>query len=487
MELTPLVRDRPKFASQVIKSLIGERTIDTFAQLKSKDRPPDSGFLGALFGNGLKIVGFLVKAAFGLLSWSWSALWGTLVEVYYEIKNFDWAQTDASLVSEMQQSVNTLAAALGQLTGTAIAWLGTIGLIGVASIQFPVISAYVALRVAEEAGDELRGKLLNLVSVTRNVGIRALLLSSLLTARKIKLFGLTPVTKTQKPWTLANRVDEFVKKTIPNETIRTFVENALESFEEGVIEAGYVVSFAVDDFYEMNRQANQNQFGNEKLIEIIPDTRVPEETLVLAGKSELIKPTIQGLINTHKMIENRDVGQIVGQPVDDYLKAKPQLRKLTIRFQGKEKPPFKDENGNRVKQITYQIPDARQGLTWAEIKTAAKFWTWGKYRCTANLSNGRQMAVYGATPGEAESKLRELKTLTTAEILTLSVTEEKDRNLKLKKEATVMYPCDATLLVRRTTVSDPTHVALSGQGYSEERKRFKLYLDTAPDDYDPMM
>lgn len=132
---------------------------------------------------------------------------------------------------------------------------------------------------------------------------------------------------------------------------------------------------------------------------------------------------------------------------------------------------------------TYTIPDPKTNLSWQRIKRAAKAYNWGRFRCTANLDNGRQMAVYGASPVEAEEKLRELLDLSTAEIVTLSVTEEKDRNPKLKKDMTRLYPATGTMLVRRPSLDTVGRTDLDGNTWDEEHIRFDLWMDEEPEEF----
>lgn len=96
------------------------------------------------------------------------------------------------------------------------------------------------------------------------------------------------------------------------------------------------------------------------------------------------------------------------------------------------------------------------------------------------------MAVHGATASEAEQKLRELLTLSSLDILTLSVTEELDRNTRLKKEPRLMYPAFATLLIRRSTAERVGRTDLSGENFNEERIRIDLWTSSAPPDLPPL-
>jgi hypothetical protein len=91
------------------------------------------------------------------------------------------------------------------------------------------------------------------------------------------------------------------------------------------------------------------------------------------------------------------------------------------------------------------------------------------------------MAVYGATPNEATDKLHELQKLSTADILTESITEETNVPLARKKQATLMYPARAVLLVRKpTTNPDGNLNTIDGQNYESSKIIVQLWTEDAP-------
>ncbi|HHP7245230.1 MAG TPA: hypothetical protein ACFE0H_11150 [Elainellaceae cyanobacterium] len=157
---------------------------------------------------------------------------------------------------------------------------------------------------------------------------------------------------------------------------------------------------------------------------IIPDRSARQEKFYVEGRQNAVIPTVTQTLANHQLLYNRDVGEIVGQPAPDWYRAQIQRRKLVIVFRDKEQPPWRREDGARCREATYSIPDYKIGLSWQEIKRAAKFYVWGKFRATANLENGRQMAVYGATASGAKDKLEELHQLCTSSIVSLNVSEE---------------------------------------------------------------
>lgn len=466
--------------SRVVRELVGERVIDIFDSLTTREDDGAGGLLKSLFSLGKKLVGFVVGAALSAGRWLLSNVWDIFLEAAFEVAFFDWNQTDRALVQSIENNNLSIIGAAGELLGSGSVWLASIAIAGLATLKFPIIAGKVMLDLAEEGGEEIRAQLSGFLSVVRNNLTRNAVLGSFLTLRKLRLFGLAPVMENREPWTIAGAIEQKVE-SIDNKALQTFVENFLEGATESLIEIGYVVSYSIEDYYRSQKMAQQTQFGQERGVRLAPNRDNDDEFTVLTGPQTLIKPQIEAAITGHRWIYNRDVGPIVGSPAEDWLRAGVQRRKLTIIFKSKPNPPWVAVPGEpSMKQTTATIPDAKVGLTWQDLKSKARPYTWGRFRATANLDNGRQMALYGASPQEAETALRSLLSLSTAEILTLSVTEEKDRHVDLRKEPRQMYPAYATLLVRKGTAERTGTTDLSGQDYKQELRRMDLWLDSEP-------
>jgi hypothetical protein len=111
--------------------------------------------------------------------------------------------------------------------------------------------------------------------------------------------------------------------------------------------------------------------------------------------------------------------------------------------------------GKRYVRSHCAIPDVkRSALTWDTIKLACggeNGYMWGRFLCTANLSNRRQIQVYGASGAEAEERLKAFVALSTATITSLSISEQKKEGkratgLLLYKEPTRIYPAYFAIL-----------------------------------------
>jgi hypothetical protein len=93
--------------------------------------------------------------------------------------------------------------------------------------------------------------------------------------------------------------------------------------------------------------------------------------------------------------------------------------------------------------------------------------------------------VYGATPGEAEERLRAIMTLSNSDIQTVTVTEElradaRLSNPRLQKETTRVYPGHVTIINRqRSIAADQGRVSVAG-AFLDKTARFDLWRDTPP-------
>ncbi len=479
MKLTSVVLQENSLASRAVRNLVGERVINLAEDIGSAGE--EGGILTSIFGLGKKIIGFIVSTVVGLVVWSLSDLWDIAVEAYFELKYFDWNQTDAELKSSLAANDALLAGAFGRLAGTGLVWLTGIGVSSVLSFKYPVLAGRVALELAEEGGTEIRSALINLITVARQNAVKNALLGGLLTARRLEQFGLKPVTEELKPWSIAEGIDNLVS-SLPSAAMRSFADNFIDSVEDSIIEMGYVISYTLDDFYLSQKLANQSTLGQERTIELTPDIRVEEERIIIESPQELAINSIQTVMAEHQLIHNRDVGQIAGMPERDYVSPLPQRRKLKIIFRGKKTPPWTTPDGETAKTVEVNIPDVRKGLSWEKLKSTVKPYTWGKYQVTAHLSNGRQMRAYAVSYNEGEKQLNEYIKLSTATITRFhhGVAATDNPDLNQRKLPTLVYPAYAKL-----TEGD---VRANGSLRSKKKTtvRVDLWVNDEPDNSDQL-
>lgn len=220
------------------------------------------------------------------------------------------------------------------------------------------------------------------------------------------------------------------------------------------------------------------------------------EKFIVNTTSKDAKSLITEIVAIRKLIENRDVGDIVAQPIYDFVRATPHTVRLTVMFFSRKYPPYKQRE---CRGATYNIPDLfRTNASWNIIKTAMggkNGYLWGRFRATANLNNGRQSVVYGGSESEAVTRLKALTKLSSAKILTIGVTEEKKEGLRatdkiLYKPTIRMYPAYFSILSSNKIINESNKELtlpfgtkndnLSGTFRRKKTVKIPLYMDKEP-------
>lgn len=497
----PFSITKSSLLSRIERAKVGTSGIRKIASgLRFSDASDGNGGILKFFRPATRLVGWLISAVFGIVSISITAIFNWLIQAANVIYRFNWNLSDADINRLVNQNFTAMSAVWGGVVGQSLGWFTGIAIGSGISYLLPVIGgATLARAVAGKASKEalteiayvLRGAVRQTAS---SLGANALLLGYMQIRRLIKRAPLDLLKSVfgdsadfiKNQWgndggpnmSLANQVDERIE-SIQNPMVRAFIENAYDEFWDGFLEAGFIIAAEFDTAYAQARTANQKDI--KRKVFVSPDESVAGETFYLEGSESLVKEQTYQVLNAHRLIYNRDVGMIVGQPADDWYRAKPQRRKLTVIFKDLALPPWRKPDGSRPREAQYSIPDPVYGLTWERLKLATRSYLWGPFRCTANLDNGRQMAVYGGTAQAAEAKLRELLSLSTANIVTMSITEEKDRHPAVKKFPTQMYPAYATMLVKTPSVSLTGRSDLSGQRFDDDKLRAELWRAEPPD------
>jgi hypothetical protein len=488
----------------VTSTIVPPRTISNLTRLRPK---ADSD--GNLLGNIVKAVNWGLGQLWNVLSWRLTTVWGELVGVFNRLKAFNWNATDAELKALVDSQGNALAGLWGGVVGQGIGWITGIGIGYGISFLCPVIGGaalarLVATKTGKEALEELLPSVRNALAQTRNVLTTAGLISVYTNYRRLlksapdallnTVFGADSADFIKNIWgnkggpdmSFNYQMDEAID-SIGHEGLKNFLEELGDEAWDSFCEAGFVVAQEIDSAFAQNKASQKEMLGPERSIEIIPDREAEDETLKLIEMpQQLAIPVIQQTLNTQRLLYNRDVGAVIGEPAGSMGRANFQPRQLVIVFFSRPHPPWRELTGKQCRRTSVQIPDLKVGVTWQEIKTAANPYTWGRFRATANMDNRRQLAVYGATAQEAETKLRKLALLSTSEILTLSISEEEQRPVKLKKEPTQMYPAYATLINRRNSIDGQGRTSIDNRTYDEKVIRFPLWVETEPRSLPPL-
>lgn len=462
---------------------------------------PIAGFVGWGFSKLLSFVGA-----------SASEIWSLVVQSAQAIWRFDWNATDEALKQMIDGQYLGLAGIWGGFVGQGLGWFAGIGIGYGISFLCPVIGGaglarLVASKAALEAGQELGASFGNAMRATAGALVNNALISGYINYRKFikklpdnaikTLFGEDSVNFIKNVWgangapnmSFSTQVEEAVEK-IDNKYIKTFVENLLEESWDSFTEAGFVIAAEIDNAYQQNKLGNDRQMGTERSLVVMPDSRAKGEILTFSAlpQKQMIA-SVEQTLNTHRLIHNRDVGMVIGQPVDDYVRARPQTLRLVIRLFSEKEPPYRAKGNKKLIGVTVTIPDVnRSKVNWDAIKLAcggATGYNWGRFRATANLDNGRQMAVYGASEQEAETRLKAFLALSSAKLITLSINEEKKQGRRLEtpklyKETTRIYPAFFTIINREQILDPLKGDASLKENYFDKKARIDLWGDTEP-------
>ncbi|MBD2001920.1 MULTISPECIES: hypothetical protein [Cyanophyceae] len=293
----PLSFDLAQLKSRAARAVAtgSSNGVRRFAVSGMRDSEPDSGGLVQKLWNGfLRFGGSLLTKVWEslsvALSFSFTLLWSVIVSVSQYIWNFNWNVTEAQNNQQIQSLFTSLAGSAGTTLGNAVGWLacGAIPGMVIASFNEP-LGLYVLKNVGEEAAEEIAANLANLIRQTAIQGSQVLLSwmytqvrkfwrkedsvfrQELMKTGKLKKEDIDKaIADRNKPWSFASASEEAIE-AIPNETLRTFVENFFEEAADACIEAGYVVAGAVDSYMASAKVANQGLLGPERTVEILLD------------------------------------------------------------------------------------------------------------------------------------------------------------------------------------------------------------------------
>lgn len=495
-----------ELVSRAVRRSISEdetqvRLINPLKLLQSEE---DESFLDTVLNIGKALVGFIsgvLSAVFGFLKFSFSSLWGLIVSAGFAIANFNWNISDKDIDILIKNRWITFASQLGGTVGNSLGYF-VCGIVpSVTAFTFnEALGTYLIQQIGPEFAEELAGNLTAL--------IRQSIVSAATTAFAIQYRNIRKVLKNPKSplrkiippnilndWgaqdapvvTIAESIEETID-SIPNPFARAFTEELLEEFFEGCIEAGFIISSGIDAWIAQQRVSEQFALGTERVVEMLPDRSNSDERVLLAGPESLVKPAIVSSLAEHELLFNRDLGQLVGDSAEDYIRRARFDRKLTVIFYSVPNPPYNRGLENPVKRVTINIPQPkRASIDWKKIKQACggeNGYKWGRFRANVKLSNGSQFHLYGATENEAEKRARALIDLSEAEVEIFNVSEElkADNRLKqpkLQKESTQVYPAYVTVSVQRKNLNSG-HAGTDGNLRQRDSIRFDLWRKEEP-------
>ncbi len=490
-----------ELASRKIRSSsTGGNLIRTWSASAATTTSGNGGFIETIINGALRFGNFLISGVISLISFSFTKLWSWIVSGVQFIYNFDWNIPDTAIDKQIEGLWNSFGGILGGAVGRAIGWIGC-GLVPAATVfSFnQSMGAYLLKEVGEQALDEMLDAASEVINAGFRMGAQATFLwlykdvrralkdpSNPFGAALRSVMGDKNIDNwgTGESWTIAKAVEKKIE-SIPNAFWRIFIEEALEEGSEACIEAGFAVAGGIDAWLAQQAMQRNSLLGSDRTVEITPDRSAPDERIILSGPEAVLRPTIVNVLATHQMLGNRDVGVLInGTPVDDTITPGVQERRLVIEFKEKTAPPWIMPDGKRARKRQITVFDVKRGLTWEEVKLAAKQYTSGQRLVNARLDNGHQMQCYASTENEGIQKIKELLKLSTAEILPNGVRDSGyvDPTARRRILPYLVYPSKAVLIWKRRSADLDGREDVAGQLWEEQRIVFDLWPDNEPAD-----
>jgi hypothetical protein len=456
------------------------------------------GIVQTIFNGAVRFGNFLISAISSAISFSFTKLWGWVVGGVQFIYNFDWQMSDTAIDKQVEGLWNSFGGILGGAVGRSIGWISC-GLVPSAAIFTfnQSLGTHLLLEVGEQAIDEMLDAASEVINIGFRLGAQATFLWLYKDVRRAlkdpnNVFGqgLRAVLGNQtidnwgtgESWTIAKAVEKRIE-AIPNVFWRNFTEEMLEEGSEACIEAGYAVASGIDAFLAQQAMQNVGVLGLDRAVELTPDRSAPDERIILSGPEAILRPTIVNTLATHQMLGNRDVGVLInGNPTDDVVTPGVQERRLTIEFREKTTPPWVMPDGKRARKRQITIFSVKRGLTWEEIKVAAKQYTSGQRLINARLTDGHQMQCYASTENEGLRQIKELLRLSTAEILPNGVRDSGyvDPTPQRRELPYLVYAAKAVLVWKKRSPDLDGREDLAGNHWTEQRIAFDLWPENEP-------
>jgi hypothetical protein len=472
--------------------------------------------LSDVFGSLVQQAIRAFRAALNFGQWTFSTIIGFLHSAKNFIWNFNWNASDKELDTQIQSTINALAGMAGGALGN-IAGYTTCGIIPSAGLAViaPEVGLYLLKEVGEEAVEEWAAYAATLIRQTFMAGSQ-IIFTKLFQSNRSLFNGwvnglgqaLDLVVPGNLSWnqyreqrrdgqlvSFANFVEESIETLPP--PLQAFFENFFEEAEDSCWEALYVVAGAADNWILQQRTAKEVILGAKRIVEVKPNRLIDSERIVLVGPENLVKTDLVTTLAHYQLLDNKDIGQFVGEPAEDYALAKRLGLRVKLVLYPYPEPPF--YRGERIKpqQVTINVPDViRSKLDYQTIRAAcggSNGYMWGEFRAIAHLDNGRQMHVYGASENEAEQQLKLFLTLSEAKIRRLSISKVKNEgedvsNPSLKRLPRRVYPGHLTIW-NRTELLSTVNAGRSGVrgNFFDKNGRIIIWPESKPFGFDKVI
>jgi hypothetical protein len=489
----------------------GKRVVDGILTNEADD---DNNLVGGIlkiltkFNNwGNAVSGFLMGKIFGFGVWTFTGLMSQVQSAFTFIWNFNFNATDAEIDQQFAQFQSVLMGLLGGTIGNALGWL----ICGVAPGMFLMrFNKLLAVRVLDEVGEEAFDEVVANVrmlamQVVQNYWRWEMMQKFKMARRAIKEMFKNPNgvlskaykqlggdpakvqqwgEKSGKPWSFALAKEAWIE-SIKDDGWQNFTEELIEEAFDACSEAFYVVAGAADQ-YMMERQLKSGSLlGQNEILEITPNRDYPEEKIVLAGPQELIKPVVVQTLVHHQILEERSIGNFMGETIEDVAKREIRTLMLRIVFSSNEK-----RKKDPTTVTLYNV--VRSKLDWADIKTAcggANGYMWGAWRVEGVFNDETAIKIWAGSESEGVDRVTALSAFVEGDLKTLASYHELREGARriydsLYKQSRRQYPYEMIVINPVQILNEENGKATKKGIYKERQAIIPLWTDTRPDDWE---
>ncbi|NCO74171.1 MAG: hypothetical protein GW856_02770 [Cyanobacteria bacterium] len=461
---------------------------------------------GFNFGRGARsgLVNFLKK------EFSYTEIFGQMVQYQQQLSSFNWNATDEELKKKYEAMKLQGASALGGLVGRGIGSTLAVGLGGAAGLVVPKISSgQLAKKLiqagSEDARDEIIGEMQSAMQQFKGMAINAGFIEGYINFRTflknqpesvLKGLGYPQQTidfiknrwgeKGSDPLVLQEALEETIE-SITDPLVEAFVEEAVDEFFESFIETGFVIAGELDSNL---RQYQLDRVQTERRIELrtLADEPLSERFIINGTNYEEADQEIRERLQDWRLINSRDIGQIVTQDVE-ILEQHPQLRKLEITFRSRPHPPWINLDGSTAKTTTLTIPNFKEGLTWERLKRELKYniavpaYTWGNSVAVLKFTDKRKIRIQfdsvTMSNQAVEGLLKNYADLSNGIIKTITVNDYIELPNALRNNPIGMFPISCKFVGQNlTNLNNSNANRLPQTSYS-----FPLWTENEPDNF----
>jgi hypothetical protein len=204
----------------------------------------------------------------------------------------------------------------------------------------------------------------------------------------------------------------------------------------------------------------------------------------LAGPQELIKPVIVQTLIHHQLLEERSIGNFMGETIADV--ANRDIRRLVLRI------VFSSSDKKKVNPTTVTLYNVqRDRLDWQDIKQACgglNGYLWGSWKAIAVMNDETEIRLWAASEAEAIDRVTALARFVEGDLDVINSYHEPREGKRvlydsLYKQPRRQYPYEMLIINPVQILNEENGKATRKGVYKDRQAIIPLWTETRPDDW----